>query len=122
MSLPYSSSSSQRASKSRASSRLFSHCSALNSEKRLLINLAYRALANSSVIPVSCIYGAWEFDQVLCIFPINSTAFKLHKSCAGTLLIEILNGHIDAVSQRKFSDGAPLNIRKGSVSVGKHEA
>ena len=44
--------------RSRDSSRTFSNGSAPNSEKRLLINLAYRAPANSSAIPASCIYSA----------------------------------------------------------------
>ena len=62
--------------RSRDSSWILSIGSALNSEKRLLINLPYRATANSSVIPASCIYGAWGFDPALRLFPINSAAFS----------------------------------------------
>lgn len=55
--------------RSRDSSRIFSNCSAPNSEKRLLINLAYRAPANSSGTPVSALLdSAWEFDPALLIF------------------------------------------------------
>ena len=86
-----------------------------------MINLKYQALANSSVIPVGCVYSTWRGDPALRMFPINSAAFNCI-NLEPVLYFSRFSMVSYAASGRKSSDEPPILIRKGSVSVGKVEA